>query len=31
VVEWRVTQIDRVEPDASLFQVPPDYTIENRQ
>ncbi len=30
-IEWRVTQIDRTEPDASLFQVPPDYTIENRQ
>jgi hypothetical protein len=27
VVEWRVTQIDRAEPDASLFQVPADYTI----
>jgi hypothetical protein len=30
VVEWRVTQIDRVEPDASLFQVPADYTITER-
>jgi hypothetical protein len=30
VTEWRVTQIDRTEPDASLFQVPADYTITER-
>jgi hypothetical protein len=30
VVEWRVTQIDLTEPDASLFQVPQDYTIVER-
>jgi len=27
VVEWYVTQIDRAEPDASLFQVPPEYQV----
>lgn len=31
VVEWRVTQIDRTEPDSSLFQVPSDYEILVRQ
>ena len=30
VVEWRVTQIDRAEPDASLFVVPADYTVTER-
>ena len=27
----RTTHIDRSEPDPSLFQVPPDYTIERRE
>jgi hypothetical protein len=27
----RVVSIDRSEPDASLFQVPPDFKIENQQ
>lgn len=27
----RTTHIDRSEPDPSLFQVPPDYTIERQQ
>lgn len=30
VGEERVTQIDRAEPDASLFQVPADYTVVER-
>lgn len=28
-IVYRLTNITRDEPDASLFQVPPDYTVEN--
>lgn len=28
-VVWRLTDIDRTEPDASLFRVPANYTIED--
>ena len=26
---WRLTNIDRTEPDASLFQPPADYKVED--
>jgi hypothetical protein len=30
LVEWRVTQIERAEPDAALFVVPADYAVTER-
>lgn len=29
VIEYRLSNIRRLEPPAHLFQLPPDYTVEN--